>query len=58
MGDWDTRPRDEDRAAILERCAAVLPSLRGARVVRDWVSARALCMLRWHALFSTSRPAS
>lgn len=43
-GDWDTAPREEDRAAILERCYALLPSLRAARVVRDWVSA--VCAVR------------
>lgn len=37
-GDWDTTPREADRQRILERACAVLPSLRSAEVVAEWVS--------------------
>ena len=37
-GDADVTPREEDRARILERACEVMPSLRAAEIVRDWVS--------------------
>ncbi|RMZ53026.1 hypothetical protein APUTEX25_001145 [Auxenochlorella protothecoides] len=39
-GDWDTVPRPEERARILERCYSILPSLRRAPIVREWVGLR------------------
>jgi D-amino-acid oxidase len=39
-GDWDTEPRTEDAEAILERCAAVEPRVRGARVLEHQVGLR------------------
>lgn len=38
-GDYDTQPRREDREAILDRACRVLPSLRAAEIVTEWVSA-------------------
>jgi glycine/D-amino acid oxidase-like deaminating enzyme len=37
-GDADTTPREADRAAILGRAYSVLPSLRSAEIVSEWVS--------------------
>lgn len=37
-GDFDTTPRDEDRRGILERAYQVVPSLRAAEFVSEWVS--------------------
>ncbi|KDD72634.1 hypothetical protein H632_c3098p0, partial [Helicosporidium sp. ATCC 50920] len=39
-GDWDTRPRAEDRASILARTCAAVPSLRRATILREWVGLR------------------
>lgn len=39
-GDEDTTPRAAEREAILERCSAVVPSLRAADVVGEWVGVR------------------
>jgi glycine/D-amino acid oxidase-like deaminating enzyme len=39
-GCWDRTPCAEERAAILARCAAVVPSLAGAEVVGEWVGLR------------------
>jgi D-amino-acid oxidase len=38
--DWDTEPRSEDAEAILERCAAVEPRVRGARILEHQVGLR------------------
>ena len=38
--DYDCLPRAADRAGILERAARVLPSLRSAEVVSEWVRRR------------------
>lgn len=44
--DWDTTPREADRRRIYERACAVLPSLRSAEIVAEWVSAAHVgCML-------------
>ncbi|GLC46523.1 hypothetical protein PLESTF_000956400 [Pleodorina starrii] len=40
VGNFSTAVCPHDRAAILEGCARLLPSLRGARVVADWVGLR------------------
>jgi hypothetical protein len=37
-GDTDMTPREADRAAILGRAYSVLPSLRSAKIVSEWVS--------------------
>lgn len=39
-GDWALKPTDEDRRQILERCYEVLPSLRKAPIVKEWVGLR------------------
>ncbi|KAI3427267.1 hypothetical protein D9Q98_007199 [Chlorella vulgaris] len=39
-GDFDTRPREADRHGILDRACRVLPSLRAAEVVSEWVGLR------------------
>ena len=39
-GDTDMAPREADRAAILGRAYSVLPSLRSAEIVSEWVSGR------------------
>jgi D-amino-acid oxidase len=38
--DWDSAPRSEDAEAILERCAAVEPRVRGARILGHQVGLR------------------
>lgn len=38
--DWDTTPREADRRRIYERACAVLPSLRSAEIVAEWVGLR------------------
>jgi D-amino-acid oxidase len=38
--DWDTEPRSEDAEAILERCAAVEPRVRDARILEHQVGLR------------------
>jgi D-amino-acid oxidase len=38
--DWDTDPRTEDAEAILERCAAVEPRVRNARILEHQVGLR------------------
>jgi D-amino-acid oxidase len=38
--DWDTEPRSEDAEAILERCAAIEPRVRDARVLEHQVGLR------------------
>ena len=37
-GDNDVNPRQEDSEGILDRCCAIVPSLREAEVVTVWVS--------------------
>lgn len=40
VGDFNTAVSLSDRAAILEGCCRLLPSLRAARPVADWVGLR------------------
>jgi hypothetical protein len=48
-GDFDTRPREADRHGILDRACRVLPSLRAAEVVSEWVRALRCCAAWGHS---------
>ena len=39
-GNWSLEPTEEDRRGILERCYEILPSLRKAPILREWVGLR------------------
>ncbi|GAB6022028.1 hypothetical protein CHUAL_006178 [Chamberlinius hualienensis] len=39
-GNWNLEPNPEDRKHIMEGCTKILPSLKNARVVGEWVGLR------------------
>lgn len=41
-GDWSTQPRPHTANEILENCQRFSPSLRGAKIVREWAGLRPL----------------
>ena len=38
--DWNTNPSDEDRDFIWKGCHELIPSLKGAKYIKDWVGLR------------------
>ena len=38
--DWNTNPSDEDRDFIWKGCHKLIPSLKGAKHIKDWVGLR------------------